>query len=236
MQTKYFSPTLLSVCLASFLAVLWTPAVEAGCYDKRAPGMDWSGCKKTNKMLDDSDFTGSRFDNAILTLSSLDESKFKGASLVKADMTRATARDAYFEDADLTKSVGYRAVFDRATLKNSIMTKSEFFRASFRGADISDVDWSKSELGRVDFSAARLDNVSFHFTNLSRVVFADAQLEDVDFYGAYTYLTHFEGVDLSRVKKLSQLQINLSCGNLETRLPEGRWIPDTWPCVDEQNN
>ena len=233
MQTKNFVPTFLSVCLSIFPAVLWTPAVEAGCYDKRAPGMDWSGCKKTSKMLDDSDFSGSRFDDAILALSSLDNSKFKGASLVKTDMTRATARDTYFEDADLTKSVGYRATFDRATFKKSILTKSEYFRATFLEADISDVDWSKSELGRADFTAARLDNVSFRFTNLSRVVFADAQLDAVDFYGAYTYLTHFEGVDLSRVKNLGQIQIELSCGNQETRLPEGRWVPDTWPCIDD---
>jgi uncharacterized protein YjbI with pentapeptide repeats len=233
MHINKFPPTLLSVCLASFLIVMWTPSAVAGCYDDRAPGMDWSGCKKTNKMLGDSDFSGSRFDDAILLLSSLDNSKFKGASLVKTDMTRATARNSYFENADLTKSVGYRATFDRATLKDSTLTKSEYFRASFREADISDVDWSKSELGRVDFTAARLDNVSFRFSNLSRVVFADAQLEDVNFYGAYTYLTHFEGVDLSRVKNLGQLQIDLSCGNLETKLPEGRWVPDTWPCVDD---
>ena len=232
MQTNSFTPTLLSVFLASVIAVMWVSPAEADCFDRRAPGMDWSGCTKTNKMLHDSDFSGSRFDDAILSLSGFDNSKFKGASLVKADMTRASARNTYFEDADLSKSVGYRADFDRATLKNSIMTKSEFFRASFREANISGVDWSKSELGRVDFSAARLDKVNFRFSNLSRVVFTDARLVEVNFYGAYTYLTHFEGVDLSRVENLSQLQIDLSCGDLKTRLPEGRWVPDTWPCVE----
>ena len=232
MQTKYFTPALWSICLASFLAVMWTSSVEADCYDKRKPGMDWSGCKKINKLLDDSDFSGGRFDDAILSMSNLDASKFKGASLIKTDMTRVSARSSLFEDSDMTKSVGYRATFDRATLKNSILTKSEYFRASFRAASISKVDWSKSELGRVDFSEARLDNVSFSFSNLSRVVFADAQLETIDFYGAYTYLTHFEGVDLRRVTTLSQLQLNLSCGNLETQLPVDRRIPDTWPCVE----
>jgi uncharacterized protein YjbI with pentapeptide repeats len=233
MQTNTFTPTLLSIGLVTVIAVMWMPSVEAGCFDRRQPGMDWSGCSKTNKMLDDSNFNGSRFDDANLSLSSLDNSKFKGASLVKTDMTRATARNTYFEDADLTKSVGYRAIFDRATLKNSTMIKSEYFRASFRAAHIEDVDWSKSELGRADFTAARLDKVSFKFSNLSRVLFADAQLVAVDFYGAYTYLTHFEGVDLRQVTNLSQLQIDLSCGNLETKLPEGRWVPDTWPCIDD---
>ena len=62
-------------------------------------------------------------------------------------------------------------------------------------------------------------------------MFSGAKLENVEFRGAYTYLTHFENVDLRNVN-LSQLQIDLSCGNLETRLPEGRWMPDTWPCTD----
>jgi uncharacterized protein YjbI with pentapeptide repeats len=207
------------------------PAV-AGCFDKREAGMDWSGCKKTNKMLDDTNFSGSRFDNANLALSNLDESNFKGASLIKTDMTRATARRSRFEGADLTKSVGYRAVFDGATLKESNLTKSEYFRASFRDAKITKIDWSKSELGRVDFSAAQLDEVSFHFSNVSRVIFNKAKLKNVDFWGAYTYLTHFENVDLRKVKNLSQLQLDLSCGDQDTRLPEGRWMPDTWPCEE----
>jgi len=64
------------------------------------------------------------------------------------------------------------------------------------------------------------------------VVFSDAELKNIDFRGAYTYLTHFENVDLRATKNLSQIQVDLSCGNLETRLPQGRWIPDTWPCEE----
>ncbi len=152
MQPSNIKPMPLSIILLACVLLLFFAPLEAGCYDRREPGMDWSGCKKTNKMLDDSDFTGSRFDDANMMMSSLDKSRFKGASLVKADLSRTTARYSYFEDADLSKSVGYRAVFDHATIKNSLLTKSEYFRASFREAKISDVDWSRSELGRVDFS------------------------------------------------------------------------------------
>ncbi len=63
-------------------------------------------------------------------------------------------------------------------------------------------------------------------------MFAGAKLDGVDFKGAYTYLTHFENVDLRGVKNLSQLQIDLSCGDMQTKLPQGRWIPDTWPCEE----
>lgn len=231
-QIKIPATILFTLWLGAAFVLLVPMTAEAGCFDKREPGMDWSGCKKTNKMLDDSDFTGSRFDNANLILSSFDDSTFKGASLVKADMTRASLVDTLFEDADLTKAAGFRAVFDDVTIKNTIMTKTEFFRASFIEADISGVDWSKSELGRVNFTEAQLERVNFSFSNLSRVAFTEAKLENVNFYGAYTYLTKFEGVDLRQVQNLSQLQLRLACGNAETQLPEDRTMPESWPCTE----
>jgi uncharacterized protein YjbI with pentapeptide repeats len=230
MKFGYVKHLAILLCLLTWAAA--NPAV-AGCYDKRSPGMDWSGCKnKSHKMLDDSNFSGSRFNNTNLYRSTLDRSNFEGASMVKANMARATARGSHFVDADLSKSVGYRAIFDGATLERTNLTKSEYFRASFRDSKISDTDWSKSELGRMNFSSARLDGVSFQFTNLSRVIFSGAILKDVDFRRAYTYLTHFENVDLRKVINLSQLQLDLSCGDQTTQLPEGRSMPDTWPCEE----
>jgi len=206
MNLKLLRYVIVLTC-AVFLAS--AQVAHAGCYDKKAP-IDWSGCKKMNKMLDDIDFTG--------------------ASLVKTNMTRSSATSSRFHNADMTKAVGYRAHFERVELTNTNLTKSEFSRAHFDNAKIKDVDWSKAELGRADFSDAWLENVSFSFTNLSRVNFKNATLSGIDFKGAYTYLTRFEGVDLRKAKNLGQIQIDLSCGDSDTQLPEGRWMPDTWPC------
>ncbi|MCZ6578402.1 MAG: pentapeptide repeat-containing protein, partial [Gammaproteobacteria bacterium] len=71
------------IALIFIVALTVTSTAQAGCYDKRKPGMDWSGCKKTNKMLNDQNFTGSRFDNANLMMSNLDNSNFTNASMVK---------------------------------------------------------------------------------------------------------------------------------------------------------
>jgi uncharacterized protein YjbI with pentapeptide repeats len=221
-----------SIALTVLIAAAAGP-VQAACNDRRAPGMDWSGCKKISKLLGNSDYTGSRFDDAILTLSQIDKSIFKGASLVKADLTRVDATGSRFEDADLSKAVGYRASFDAVILRRSNMTKSEFFRASFREAEIEDVDLSKSELGRADFTAARLDGVDFSYSNLSRVVFHDAVLSEVDFEGAYTYLTRFEGVDLRAARMLTQAQLDQSCGDSKTRLPQDLRASASWPCTDD---
>ena len=77
-----------------------------------------------------------------------------------------------------------------------------------------------------------LKNVSFEFSNVSRVQFAGARLDNVDFKGAYTYRTHFEGVDLSRVVNLGPIQLQLGCGDEKTRLPEGLSAPQEWPCTE----
>ena len=105
-------PDLLLRVLLPVMALLLTNAqiAHAGCNDRRAPGMDWSGCKKANRMLDESDFTGSRFDDANLYRSDLDKSDFTSASLVKTDMTRASAKQARFVEADMTKAVVQVAV------------------------------------------------------------------------------------------------------------------------------
>ena len=102
MKPKFLPYAVLPIC-----AVLMTSVqiAHADCDDRRAPGMDWSGCKKTNKMLDESNFIGSRFDDANLSMSELDKSDFSGASLVKTDMTRASATSTRFHNSDLTKAV-----------------------------------------------------------------------------------------------------------------------------------
>ena len=226
------SPIAKLASLVLLLALLPVQQLHADCDDKRNPGMDWTGCKKINKFMDGSNFVGSRFDRANLTLSKLDDSDFTDASLVKTNMTRTSARNSRFVNADMNKAVGYRARFHSATVAKTNLSKSEFSRAEFNDAEISDTDWSKSELGRADFTGASLRNVEFDFTNLARALFADARLDNVNFDGAYTYLTRFEGVDLTRTQNLSQVQIDLSCGDQETRLPEGLTVPEHWPCEE----
>ncbi len=230
MNKKYFPKWLIG--LVYVITVMLMNTVEAGCYDKKSPGMDWSGCKKTNKMLDDENFSGSKFVNANLSWSNLDNSNFTDASLVKADLTRASFNQSNFSGADLTKAVGYRTSFNGAIFSETRMTKSEFSRASFEGAEISNIDWSRSELGRVNFLNAQLIDVSFEYSNISRAIFNGARLTRVNFSGTYTYLTHFENVDLRMTSELSQAQLEIACGDEKTRLPQGLKRPASWPCLE----
>ena len=92
--------TYLKTCGLATIGVMMATVInvaDASCSDKRAPGVDWSGCKKSRKMLDEEDFSGARFDGANFSASTMDGSNFSKASLVKADLTRASLSKANFE-------------------------------------------------------------------------------------------------------------------------------------------
>lgn len=198
--------------LMCFAALLVPAYAHADCSDGVEPGVDWSGCKKTYKMLDDYDFTG--------------------ATMVKTDLSRTSATLSRFDNANLSRAVGYRASFDGASFRNTNLTKSEFMRASLKQAEIKDVDWSKSELGRADFRGARLSNVNFEFSNISRARFGGAVIDKVNFWGAYTYRTDFRGADLSHAVNLGPIQLRLACGDDTTILPSNLTAPPEWPCAE----
>lgn len=213
------------------LAAIALP-VHASCSDRGAPGVDWSGCKKSHKMLNEQDFSNAKFDGTNLSFGRLDRSDFTDGSLVKADLSRSDIKNSLFERTNMSRSIGHYADFRASRFIGTLMVKSEFSRASFENAIFQQVDWSRAQLGRAEFNGARLEDVKFEYSNLSRARFTGATLQQVDLIGAYTFYTRFEGVDLSQTKNITQEQINLACGDNKTVLPSGLNRPDTWPCSD----
>jgi uncharacterized protein YjbI with pentapeptide repeats len=69
-------------------------------------------------------------------------------------------------------------------------------------------------------------------SNISRARFDKASLAGVDLTGAYLLLTRIEGADLSGTTGLIQAQVDLACGNGDTKLPAGLTAPAAWPCED----
>lgn len=219
---------LISILLLTAVAL----SAHASCTDRRAPGVDWSGCKKTHKMLNQQDFSNAKFDGTNLGSGRLDRSDFTDGSFIKAELSRSNIKNSHFERTNMSKAIGYHTDFSASRFINTLMTKSEFSRASFKNATFQQVDWSRSELGRVEFEGAKLEGVKFEHSNLSRARFTGATLEQVDFIGAYTFYTRFEGVDLRHTKNITQEQINMACGDSKTVLPYGLNRPNTWPCSD----
>jgi uncharacterized protein YjbI with pentapeptide repeats len=70
-------------------------------------------------------------------------------------------------------------------------------------------------------------------STLPRSIFHGAKLQGVSMQRAYLYWARFEGTDLSQVKDLTQEQINVTCGDQNTKLPQGLVAPKHWPCGED---
>lgn len=64
-------------------------------------------------------------------------------------------------------------------------------------------------------------NASFRNVNLSGANFAHANLAGADVTGAAMLTTALNGTDLTRVKGLTQNQLDRACGDGETKVPVG---------------
>ena len=60
---------------------------------------------------------------------------------------------------------------------------------------------------------------------LQRANFRDATLAGASFKRTYMYWTRFEGADLSQSTDLTQAQLDMSCGNAQTKIPTGLTVP-----------
>lgn len=220
---------ILTTLLLPLLLLGAGPAV-AKCTDPPGPRVDWSKCDREKKRLRNMDLRGGIFERADLTFSDLSGSNLAGARLVRATLNSVFFRAADLTGADLTKAQGSRADFAGATLVGAVLVKAEMARADLTAADLSGADLSKAEFERAVFRDAGLERARLTFADLARADLTGARLAGADLTGAYTLLTRIEGTDLSGVTGLTQQQIEIACGDVETRLPAGLAAPAAWPC------
>lgn len=119
-------------------------------------------------------------------------------------------------------------------MTDASLEKAALFRASFGNSTMTNANIAKAELGRANFSGADLTGATLRLTNLARANFSNATLTGTDFHESWTYLTRFEGTDLSKAKNLTQHQLTLACGDDGTTLPDGLIKPTNWPCPESE--
>ncbi len=86
------------------------------------------------------------------------------------------------------------------------------------------------------FQEATLTGSRFTLANLARADFRNTVFTGpLDVGNAFFYLTRIEGVDLSAATGLAQWQIDMACGDAQTRLPAGLTAPAGWPCKFEND-
>lgn len=233
-KLKIFIPIVL---IAGGLVLLFPnkhTGIVGRCRAEAGPNVNWADCRKRMLMLNGSNFEGAKMAEADLSNSDFSRSNMKNADLTKAAIIRTSFSRVDLSGAVLQKVEGYRSDFTDIIGKATNFTMAEMQRANFTGAKLNDTDFTKAELGRVIFNKAELSNAHFAMANLARASFKSAQISGpVDFTSAFLFLTRFEGVDLSQATGLKQDQLDLSCGDDKTKLPEGLTKPAGWPCPAE---
>lgn len=124
-------------------------------------------------------------------------------------------------------------------------TGCNLFQADFAYRDMPDRDLSGSRLRQANLSLSTMNNANFSGANLSvanlfgaRMSSADmsgANLTDAVLVGAYLGYADMTGADLSEANLsgadftgatgLTQVQLDMACGDTETVLPAGLTIP-----------
>jgi len=98
-----------------------------------------------------------------------------------------------------------------ANLLNLCVKARDLHGANFDGANATLMCMSFA-----DFRGA-----SFRGTILDAANLASAKLDGADMTGARTRITSFAGTDLTRVKGLTQSQLDAACGDAKTKVPVG---------------
>src|SRR3569833_2059028 len=98
-----------------------------------------------------------------------------------------------------------------ANLFNTCVKAKNLRGANFEGANAALMCMSFADFRGANFRGTILDAANM----------ASAKLDGADMTGARTRITSFLGTDLTRVKGLTQSQLDAACGDAKTKVPAG---------------
>lgn len=207
-------------------------AAQERCLTAPAAAIDWRDCNKSNIVLqggdlEGADLVGTDFSATDLREANLDAANLEGATLVRTSLAGASANKA-----DFSKVEAYRSSFAGISAEGTSFAGAELQRSDFSQARLAGADFEKAELGRANFDKAVLTGTRFPLANLARADLSGAIFEGpLEFGRAFMFLTRIEGLDLSAASGLEQAQVDIACGDAETKLPAGLSKPANWPCA-----
>ena len=191
---------------------------------------DLSGRTLTGMTLRDSNFAGAQFNRSNLSggnfdRSNLSDTQFKRAFLARVEGQSVNMANASFQDATMTE-----AKFDDAILTNSDLQRADISRANFTRSNFADANLKSATAPNVNFEGSKFVNARFDHMNLRNAKLDGAKFYNVEFgnavlIGATMDGADFSKADLSEVQGLQQAQLDVACGDSETRLPIGLSLP-----------
>lgn len=191
---------------------------------------DFSKRRMNGMRLQDSDFSKSLFNSANLSgaqfdRANLSEAHFRKALLLRVNGESVNLSGAMFQDATLTE-----AVLNNSDLKNSDFTRADLTRTTFDTSDFTDSDLSSasasdSNFHNSEFKRARLDHVNFQNSDLREANFENAHFGMASMLGVKLEGAILSGADLSQAQGLRQAELDKACGDSDTLLPDGFYVP-----------
>lgn len=217
--------------LASVMLLPVAASARPNCSASAAPGVDWTECDKKLIILSGSDFEGATLFGTDFTSTDLRDTNLVKANLEKSTLVRASLAGAKAAGAKFDRIEAYRTNFSGMDAQGATFTAAEMQRSNFKNTVLAGVDFTKAELGRADFAGADITGTSFTLANLARADLSGAKFSGpIDLGGAFLFLTRIEGLDLSAVIGLQQWQVDMACGDGNTKLPSGLKAASGWPC------
>ena len=206
-------------------------SAKPDCSADAAPGVDWTDCDKKIIVLSGSDFNGATLVGTDFTSTDLRDSNLLAANFEKATLVRASLAGSDGGRREIRPDRGLPHQLQRMSAQGATFASAEMQRSNFTDAKLVNVDFTKAELGRAEFADADITGAKFSLANLARADFTKARFSTpLDFANAFLFLTRIEGVDLSAATGLAQWQIDMSCGDGNTKLPTGLKPSSSWPC------
>jgi uncharacterized protein YjbI with pentapeptide repeats len=159
-------------------------------------GVDLRNANLIAANLNNANLSYANLNDAILGLANLSNATLIRADLSYADLSKANLSDANLRDANLSS-------------------------AKLIGANLSNATLDTTNLSNADLSAANLSNAILMGANLSDANLSDANLSTASLSNASLRNGILSDANLSKAKNLTQTQLDVACGNANTKLLKG---------------
>jgi len=102
-----------------------------------------------------------------------------------------------------------------------VLAGADLTNQCVKGGNLAGADFDNARLSLMCMSFADFKGATFRGADLSGANLAHAILDGADLTGAEMTITSIKGTDLTRVRGLTQKQLDAACGDADTKVPAG---------------
>jgi uncharacterized protein YjbI with pentapeptide repeats len=132
----------------------------------------------------------------------------------------ATASYGQGEDAAYLQAVASIKAGNK-DCPHCVLAGADLTNQCVKGGNLAGADFDHARLILMCMSFANFKGATFRGADLSGANLAHAILAGADLTGAQMTITSIKGTDLTRVRGLTQKQLDAACGDTDTKVPAG---------------